>query len=127
MRRRNNEAFDKFVSNNPELQGETGAHLRDRVKDKFATYAAAEFNETGEVPTDIMPLLNAAWASVKPDTSEIDNRSALKDRMGSSKTSSVKKRDNKSQFTEEQIAMAQKLYPTKSRKDIEKLLSEHVK
>lgn len=125
MRRRNNEAFESFAKEHPELQGETGEPLRDAVKRKFATYASAEYTETGEIPTDIKPLLNAAWAAVAPDSSEIDKRSDLKDHMSSSKTSSAKKRESKSQFSEEQVATAQKLYPNKSRKEIEKLLSEY--
>lgn len=127
MRRRNNEAFDAFVDKHPELQGDTGAVLRERVKEKFATYASAEYQSSGEVPTDIRPLLNAAWASVAPDNSEIDNRTNLKERMSDTKTSSPKKRDTKSQFSLEQIATAKKIFPTLSEAELVKKMAEYVK
>ena len=122
VRKNNREAFDTFVKDHPELS--TDPALAARMKAKIGTLAKVAVEEEGEIP-DMDELLRGAWAMIAPAGSDISDRNAIKERTAQSKTSSPKNRSKKPEFSEKTIAVAKKMYPTKSEKEIVKLLAKH--
>lgn len=124
VRKDNRKAFDTFVEEHGELT--TDPALAERLKQKVGVLARASVDEEGVIP-DMSELLRGAWAMIAPPSSNSETRDAVKERVGSSKTSGAKKRAKPSQFTEAQIAAAKNMYPGKSEKDLVELLSKHIK
>ena len=122
VRKDNRAKFEEFAEEHGELK--TDPALAQRLKSKVGVLAKVAVEEEGEIP-DMGELLRGAWAMIAPPSSNTETRTAYKETVGSSKTTTVKKRDSKAQFSPAQIAAAKKMYPSKSNKELESLLGKY--
>jgi hypothetical protein len=125
MREEQTREYDEFVKEHSELESDPA--LADRLLKELGTFSAVTWQNEGRL-IGMNEGLTKAWNSLGlGNNSEEDTRVAAKEGASQSKTSSRKKAAKKEQFTENQIKVAMKMDPDKTRAQVIEDLAKYAK